>query len=172
MTNDHIIIFGSSRSKGNTWEAIQEAIAFSSLKNIPVINLNDLNISQYNYNHSNKDDDFIPVIEKIISYKHIILATPIYWYTMSAIMKIFIDRFTDLLTIRKDLGRKMRGVKLSIITSYSVYPEGKRGFEEIFKYFAEYMGISYNKCLFYYSGDNKEISMNNYFLVKDFVTSL
>ena len=52
----------------------------------------------------------------IDNYDVLILATPVYWYSMSAIMKTFLDRFTDLLTIEKDLGRKLRGKGMAVIS--------------------------------------------------------
>ncbi len=44
-------------------------------------------------------------------YDVLIFATPVYWYSMSGIMKVFFDRITDLLTIKKDIGRKLKGKK-------------------------------------------------------------
>ncbi|MCP4458779.1 MAG: NAD(P)H-dependent oxidoreductase [Cytophagales bacterium] len=39
------------------------------------------------------------------------MATPVYWYSMSGIMKVFLDRIYDVLTIEKELGRKLHGKK-------------------------------------------------------------
>lgn len=39
----------------------------------------------------------------------IIFATPVYWYSMSGLMKTFFDRLTDLVTIQKSVGRKLKG---------------------------------------------------------------
>jgi len=100
-----IIIFGSSRSFGNTRRVVNDIIAQS---NIELVDLNTLDITPYDYEHRNKSDDFIPLIERIVTYDKIIIATPVYWYSMSTQVKIFLDRFSDILTIRKDLGRKFR----------------------------------------------------------------
>lgn len=94
-----IIIFGSSRSDGDTLEAIKAVIKNRS---VPIIDLKNLNIAHYDYNYENKQDDFLALAESMVQHNPIILATPVYWYTMSALMKTFIDRWSDLLDIRSE----------------------------------------------------------------------
>jgi hypothetical protein len=77
ISNKHIIIFGSSRSDGNTRKIIDEIIRDHSLT---FIDLNDFEITPFDYEHKNKGDDFIPLIEKIMNYDTMIIATPVYWY--------------------------------------------------------------------------------------------
>ena len=113
MTNP-IIILGSSRTFGETRKVVDSIIGNNE---VPIIDLKSLDMSIYDYDHYNKNDDFIPLMEQVIKHDLIVLATPVYWYTMSATMKIFLDRLTDLLDIRKDLGRKLYGKKLFIICS-------------------------------------------------------
>ena len=74
--------------------------------------------------------------------------------------KNFLDRFSDILTIRKDLGRKFRGKKLFILASFnSSYP---MGFEATFEQICEYMGMEYLGTSFVYSGtENLEFLKNN-----------
>ena len=99
-------------------------------------------------------------MEKIITHDLIVLATPVYWYTMSATMKIFLDRLTDLLDIRKDLGRKLYGKKLFIISSLAsnLLPQG---FEYPFWQTAEYLKMEYKGCSFISSSKNSEYQKNN-----------
>ena len=53
---------------------------------------------------------FLPTIKELNSkYDTWIFVTPVYWYSMSGQMKIFLDRITDLLKWHKDEGRKIRG---------------------------------------------------------------
>lgn len=86
--------------------------------NIKVYKLTDYNISNYNYSHQNKSDDFIPLIKKLIKNSAtIIFVTPVYWYAMSAIMKTFFDRITDLLNVEKELGKKLRRKNVIFVTS-------------------------------------------------------
>ncbi|GAB4187400.1 MAG: hypothetical protein Tsb0015_06060 [Simkaniaceae bacterium] len=152
-----IIIFGSSRSDGNTKRAIN---AFDPENKAALVDLNDVKISPFDYEHKNFEDDYIDLMEKIIKYEHIVLATPVYWYTMSAQIKIFVDRLSDLLTIRKDLGKKLSGKKLSVLASYSTsLPEG---FELAFSQTCNYMDMKYIGCFFHYAGDDKKLLLNNY----------
>ena len=155
-----IIIFGSSRSIGNTSRAVDQVLNFLP-RNTVFVDLKSCNISYFDYEHKNRNDDFIPLAERMITHNPIILATPVYWYMPSAAMKIFIDRISDLLTIRKDIGRQLRGKSLSIITSYSVHPEGKAGFEQIFQQISEYLGMEYCGIYSYYSGDDTEMLSDN-----------
>lgn len=63
---------------------------------------------------NSRNDDYLNLMKQILEkYETLILATPVYWYSMSGIMKVFFDRLTDLLTIEKELGRKLRGKKIA-----------------------------------------------------------
>ncbi|MEG1839620.1 MAG: NAD(P)H-dependent oxidoreductase, partial [Bacteroidaceae bacterium] len=91
MENKKIIILGSSRKNGNTTKIVDE---IAKEHHIDVVNLSDYNISYYDYESKNIEDDFLPLIKKIIeNHDTFIFATPIYWYNMSGIMKVFFDRF-------------------------------------------------------------------------------
>ncbi len=120
-----IIVFGSSRSNGRTLEAIK-MITDDAL----IVDLNTLKISPYDYEHRNIDDDYLPLMKKVVEHDLIILATPVYWYSMSAQMKTFIDRLNDLLEVGKDIGRKLRGKRLFVIASLGT--SMPKGFEEPF----------------------------------------
>jgi len=135
-----IIIFGSARSDGDTRKIIQEVI---NGYEVEIIDLNKQNISFYNYDHDYpENDNFISIIEKILDAENVIFATPVYWFTMSGIMKVFLDRFSDLLNVRKDLGRKLRGKNLFLISSGSS-PEVPECFKFVFKETAKYLGMKY-----------------------------
>jgi multimeric flavodoxin WrbA len=145
--NKPLIILGSSRSNGSTMEAIQ---TITQNRAIPLVDLSQISMSYYDYENTNRHDDFLPLAERMVEHSPIILATPVYWYTMSAVMKTFLDRWTDLLTIRKDLGRKLANKKIFLITSFSTsFPNG---FEEIFSQTFEYMDMHYGGCYYHYSG--------------------
>jgi multimeric flavodoxin WrbA len=151
-----IIVLGSARSFGHTRKAVDQT--FQGL-DIPLIDLNTKVIKPYDYAYQNQEDDFIPLIETILPYELLILATPVYWYSMSAPMKTFIDRFSDLLAIRKDLGRQLRGKKLFVISTFDTsYP---RGFEDTFEQTCTYLGITYLGTSFIYSGTDTIEFLNN-----------
>lgn len=148
---NQIILIGSSRSNGNTRDVVTQIIEDID---IPIVDLSMLNISPYDYEYRNRTDDFMPLIERIIIFDTIVLATPVYWYTMSATMKIFIDRISDLLDIRKDLGRKLRGKKLFVIASFGT--SLPKGFEDAFSQTCEYLGIEYLGASLVYVGSEKD----------------
>jgi putative NADPH-quinone reductase/RimJ/RimL family protein N-acetyltransferase len=158
-----IIILGSSRGEGNTLKIVHQLINEAS---IPLVDLRNLNISHYDYNYENMKDDFLPLAEKMVKHNPIVLATPVYWYTMSALMKTFIDRWSDLLDIRKDIGRRLAGKELYVITSYSAGIP--RGFEDPFSQTCEYLEIDYKGCFYFYSGDDAELKKNNLLLAERF----
>lgn len=88
-------------------------------------------------------------LKKMIQHNPIVLATPVYWYTMSAHMKTFLDRWSDLLDIRKDLGRRLAHKELFVIASYGA--SIPKGFEDAFSQTCDYLDMSYKGCLFVYS---------------------
>lgn len=153
--NNPIVILGSSRSKGNTLQAIKMVYG----NDIPIIDLNDLNISPYDYENNNQPDDYIPLMEKLLDYDPIILATPVYWYTMSAQMKIFFDRLTDVISIRKDIGRKLKGKNIFVLASFGT--SLPNGFENAFAQTCAYMDMNYLGTSFIYFGDDKDLLANN-----------
>lgn len=165
-----IIIFGSSRSNGNTYSAV--SLIKESLKGPSFIDLSKYEVGDFDYEFKNKDDDFMQIIDQLLEHKTVILATPIYWYTMSATMKRFVDRLSDLLSINKEYGRLLREKYLAVISSYSIHPEGKDGFEQIFINISNYLGMNYLGCYFHYSGDNPTISAANMRRANEFINRI
>ena len=140
MENKKVIILGSSRKNGNTTKIVDEIAKESG---IDVIDLSDYNISYYDYESKNKADDFLPLIRRILEdYDTLKFATPIYWYNKSGIMKVFFDRFSDLIRIEKETGRKLRGKKIGVISN-SHDDEIEESFYIPFKKSADYLGMEY-----------------------------
>lgn len=108
------VILGTSRGDGNTRKLVDEFSVFSEAK---VFDLADYDISFYDYEHHNKGDDFLALMRELVAFDHIVYATPLYWYCMSAQLKVFFDRISDLLTIEKDLGRKFKGKSASMLAT-------------------------------------------------------
>ena len=135
-----VIIQGSSRSNGNTNKIINY---ITTIKDYDVIDLYDKKIGHFDYNFSNKNDDFLPLIKEVIeTYDTIIFATPVYWYSMSGVLKVFFDRFSDLLHFKKEFGRKLRGKNMAMISCASG-PELKKEFSMPFIASADYLGMKY-----------------------------
>jgi multimeric flavodoxin WrbA len=140
MEQNGVIIQGSARSRGNTNTIVKYIVERTKFD---VIDLNSLTIGQFNYDFENSDDDFLPVSRKIADqYQTIVFATPVYWYSMSGIMKAFFDRITDLLRVEKDTGRKLRGKNMALISCGSEAILQK-GFTMPFVESANYLGMNY-----------------------------
>lgn len=142
----HLIIYGSSGGKnGKTWELTRTLHTY--LDDAQLINLSDYSISFYDYTHQNKDDDFLEIAQHMLTSDTIIFATPVYWYAMSAQLKIFFDRLTDLITLRKEIGRKLAAKSVAFIATGhdAIIPEG---FEVPFKRTAEYLDMHFKGYLY------------------------
>ena len=64
---------------------------------------------------------------------------------MSAQLKVFFDRLSDLLTIEKDLGRKLKGKSISVLsTGYNI--ELSTCFIQPFELTANYMQLEFKGC--------------------------
>ncbi|MGB5170658.1 MAG: NAD(P)H-dependent oxidoreductase [Eudoraea sp.] len=134
-----IIIQGSARSTGNTDKIAQ--VLKKQLK-ADRIDLCLKNIHPYSYEHHHSEDDLLPLMRTIVEYDLIILLTPVYWYTMSGLMKNFLDRITDCLKVEKETGRKLRGKSLATVACGSE-PQAIEGFFTPFVLSAEYLGMTY-----------------------------
>ncbi|MES2779755.1 MAG: NAD(P)H-dependent oxidoreductase [Bacteroidota bacterium] len=135
-----VLIIGSSRKDGNTRKVVD---TLHTLSHFDIIDLNDFNIQYYDYKHRHHKDDFLPLIRRLIlDYDTFIFATPVYWYAMSGILKVFFDRITDLLDTEKELGRKLRTKNMAVLSS-SVGDHLGETFWIPFQETAKYLGMNY-----------------------------
>jgi multimeric flavodoxin WrbA len=138
---DTIAVFASARRNGNTGQLIDW---IASELDIDVVDLAEKNISPYDYEHRNIDDDFLPLMRRLLTYQKIIFVTPVYWYAASAQMKVFIDRTSDFLDIEelKDIGRALRG-KCAYVVCTSISNDADDSFLNSFKDTFNYLGMQY-----------------------------
>mgnify|MGYP006215364645 CR=1 FL=1 len=80
------VVLGTSKTDGNTRHLVNK---FVEMTNATVFDLADYQLSYYDYLHENRSDDFIPLIRMLTTYDHIVFASPVYWYSMSAQLKVF-----------------------------------------------------------------------------------
>ena len=109
-----LVILGSARPDGETRKAVD--IAFPP-GTIELVVLPDFTIGGYDYNHVNADDAFGPIARKMAEAEKIVFATPVYWYAMSAPLKIFFDRLTDMTENLKALGKNLSGKAVWVIAT-------------------------------------------------------
>ena len=105
-----------------------------------------LRVGDYAYGQS-ADDDFVAVARAVVEADAVVLATPVYWYAMSAPLKRFVDRLTDLVTVRKPLGRRLAGRTLWLVACGSD-PALPEGFEVPFERTAAYFDMDYGGALY------------------------
>lgn len=161
-----VIIVGSARNDGDTAALVNK---LKELADWDIVDLNDYDIGFYDYEHLNRQDDFLPLIKKLIDqYDTFIFATPVYWYAMSGIMKVFFDRISDLLTIEKALGRRLRGKNMAVISTSNGNNLGE-SFWLPFTASAEYLGMTYLANLHTISGRMNHDELNQF---KESVESL
>ena len=138
--NRTVIIMGSARSDGNTSSMVNYLGKKSKFQ---VIDLKKKYIGEFDYNFSNQNDDFHPLINYILNnYSTIVFATPVYWYSMSGRMKTFFDRISDLLLIDKATARKFKGKKMAVL-SCSNEDDLIANFYMPFKETANYLDMQY-----------------------------
>jgi len=149
-----IIILGSSRKNGNTAKLAGD---IATRLKAEIIYLGDKKISYYDYEHKNINDDFLDIMKKVRESTHIIFASPVYWYSMSAQMKVFIDRLSDFLSIndlKKD-GRSLAG-KAAYLAATSISENIDDSFVSPFKKTFSYFGIQYSGLIHVDFSDNYE----------------
>jgi len=139
-----LVVLASSRVDGNTAK-LSRVIA--DRLQAQTVDLQNLSISYFDYENRNKSDDFIPLIERIVSSDFVVFATPVYWYSMSAQMKTFFDRITDLLTVNRELGRKLRGMPMSVVAT-GTDAELPSSFKSQFELISGYLGLVYYEPLY------------------------
>ena len=167
--NKTVIIFGSSRSDGDTRKVLD---LIHQKNDWEIIDLNTLKIGYYDYNYIHKNDDFIPTAKHIVdNFDTIIFATPVYWYTMSAVMKTFFDRISDLLENEEiEIGRKLRGKNMAVISCSN--EDLIDGFYMPFKESANYLGMNYLGEVHTWLGEDGEVATKCIPQIETFVKSV
>jgi multimeric flavodoxin WrbA len=145
-----LVILGSARPDGETRRAVDIAFPDGSAE---LVILPNFAIGGYDYAHLNAQDAFGPIAEAMAATDKIIFATPVYWYAMSAPLKIFFDRLTDLTENLKARGKAMAGKSVWLIATGTEagLPDG---FEVPFACTAQYFNMAYRGGSYLYTGDD------------------
>ncbi len=146
MTEKPLVILASARKQGETRSFLSEIFAD---KEYELIDLLDFHILPYNYSCDySYTDEFLKVVDELLKYKIIVFATPVYWYAMSGLMKTFFDRFTEIVTAKKHMGRQLNG-KSTFLLAVGADEELPNGFEVPFKLTSDYLYMKYQGCIYY-----------------------
>jgi multimeric flavodoxin WrbA len=159
-----LVILGSARSDGETRRAVDVAFPRDGAQ---LMILPDFAIGGYAYDHLNAEDAFGPIADAMVAADKIVFATPVYWYAMSAPLKIFFDRLSDLTENRKAQGKALAGKSLWLIAT-GTDTELPQGFEVPFARTAEYFGMIYRGCAYLFTGKDDALRDNAQMTVKRF----
>jgi multimeric flavodoxin WrbA len=111
---------------------------------INVVDLSGLRMSAFDYAHLNRDDDFEPLMNRVLAHEQVIFATPIYWYAVSPAMKVFLNRISDYLELPDLLpkGRRLQG-KNAYVVCTSICEEPSTSFVNAFRETFDYLGMNF-----------------------------
>ncbi|MET3697825.1 multimeric flavodoxin WrbA [Bacillus oleivorans] len=143
------VIYGGTRKNGNTELLTEEAIKGKPAERI---HLTDYKIEPIvDQRHAESgfaevNDDYNQIIDRILPHEILLFSTPIYWYSMSGTMKLFVDRWSQILRDPNypDFREKMSSKKAYVIAVGGDLPYLK-GLPLIqqFQYIFDFMGISF-----------------------------
>jgi len=149
-----IILLGSARKDSHTRTLLRNV--FNGIDH-DLVDLLDFKIAPFDYNAKYPEgDQFQDLADRMVEAENIVFATPVYWYAMSGILKNFMDRFTDLVSVNKEKGRALAGknVYLFSVGADQFHPHG---FEVPFRETAKYLGMKYHEGVYISSrGENFE----------------
>ncbi|MGD8258804.1 MAG: flavodoxin family protein [Desulfobacterales bacterium] len=159
-----VAIYGSPRRKGNTALLLKEAVkgAQDFGANVEEIVLRDLNISPcleiYGCKESGEcriKDDFQTVRDKILASHGLMIASPVFFYAVSAHLKILMDRFQSLWVkkywVDNIPGEPQKFIRKGLLISVGA-TKGKKLFDGILltlRYFFDVLDMELWKSLLY-----------------------
>jgi len=141
-----LIILASARKQSDTKIFVEKA--FSEI-DYDLIDLLDFQISSFDYaGIYPQDDEFMKIIDEMLRHNVIVFATPVYWYAMSGLLKNFFDRFTDIVTIKKQVGRNLKG-KFIFLVAVGAEEKMPPGFELPFRSTSDYLDMNFIDSIYY-----------------------
>lgn len=142
--SDLLILEGGAQTGKRTRGLVEHLRNGVSPATTEVVNLSERNIQPFEYEVLHHRDAFDQIVAHMLASRHIVFATPVYWYAMSGPMKVFIDRFTDLLSHRDPgrRGRQLEGRHVWLLAN-GTDPDLPEGFEVPFRRTATYLGMQW-----------------------------
>jgi multimeric flavodoxin WrbA len=151
MSKSILILKGSPREKGNSAVLADQVFAGAreAGANVESVYLHGMNIQpcdacdvcQNGYEGCIIEDDMQSLYPKITAADAIVIASPIYWFTISAQTKLCIDRWYAL---ESDEKKPLQGKQLGIVLVYGdtdLYTSGGINAIHTFESLARYVGM-------------------------------
>jgi multimeric flavodoxin WrbA len=133
-----LAILGTARRSGHTATLLSRLTENTSCE---MVDLLEAQLGPFSYSPDHPRYDFLPIIERLVRSDVVIFATPVYWFTYSAIMKNFIDRFSELLIDHQDVVEQIRGRDFVLLSTGSS-PEPEPALEVAFEKFCAFFGAN------------------------------
>lgn len=163
-----LVILGSNRPGSDT-QAFVEYV-FEG-RNYNMIDLLTHEIAPYRYDGIYPPtDNFLQFVDTVLQHEIIVFATPVYWYSMSGLMKTMFDRLTDLIRIHKPLGRRFKNKHLFLL-SVGANEDFPEGFKVPFVSSADYLDMHYQGSVYYSTGEEVSDEEKNK-RRQDFISSI
>ncbi len=125
MPNKLLVVKGSPRERGNSAVLADQAAAAAiqagwdveciSLQSLDIRACDGCDLCKQTGEYCVIDDDMQPLFSKLLSADALLLASPVYWFTYSAQLKLFIDRWYGLWNAHHDM---LRGKPVGFIITY------------------------------------------------------
>lgn len=160
-----VLIISSSPRRGGNSETLCEQFrkgAEEAGHRVEMLNINDYNIGYFNKpeyvrgEEDTTDDDAMTIINKMKNADVLVLASPVYFYSMTGQMKALIDRTYNH---EKDLGEKEF---YYIVTSTDREPEALEGIIEGFRGFARCLYKSVERGIVHGNGARERGAILNH----------
>jgi multimeric flavodoxin WrbA len=154
-----IALFASARRNGNTGRFLD---CIARELGIEVVDLAAMRMAPYDYGHSHRDDDFEPLMRRVLGCDPILFASPVYCYAVAPPMKIFLDRITDFLDLPELQGeaRRLRG-KTAFVVCTSIYDEAPASFVAAFRDNFAYFGMRWGGIAHVNCSDGYDSSLHD-----------
>lgn len=144
-----LVLYGSSRASSNTELLTKKAIAGVNVKEVylreftikPIV---DGRHAEHGFD--DVDDDYNTIIKQVEQSDIILFSTPIYWYSMSGLMKNFVDRWSQTLRDPKfpDFKENMSRKKAYVLAIGGDQPRIKGlALIDQFRWIFEFVGMSF-----------------------------
>lgn len=142
-----LVVIGYAEGGAKTEAALQ-----ADFGDVELVRLQEQRISSYRYDGVyQQDDDFLSLAERILESDILVLASPVYWYSVSGVMKTFLDRFSDLISTHKEMGQRLYGKSVQLFSTGSD-DEPPVGFDVPVNLTAIYFGMDYQGMIYKCTG--------------------
>ena len=158
-----LAIEGSTREDSATLIALQSFLKAKESNSNEILRLKNLDLPQFRDTRGGGEwalsPDVETLYEKMIAADHIVLASPLYWYSVSNLMKNFLDHWTYYLRHPKaPMKESMKGKNFSFL----VVGSGPKNHlvEPVFhalRYSVEYIGAVGNDEVYHTENEAREL---------------